>query len=195
MKSRFIAFLATMMFALPAWGTAEQLTATYLSLNNSRQSKTAMMIRCDNSGGLSDTGPIGGEPCESGDWSRPYDCSDFQHLTIKFFAYGSGTAQLLVWDCSKIPGSTADDGGGTFPGEEDPSGGVDATDPADPDPLCYELTLPAGVDSGNFFDGLVDGGAGTQFLHLSGQQFHFIVAEIEDCTGNCDSTVILSCGR
>ena len=189
MKCRLIAFLATLMFALPAWGVAEQLTATYLSLNNSKLSKTAMVIRCDNSLSLSNTGAIGGEVCQTGDWSRAYDCSDMQHLTVQYWEYGAGNSDILIWNCARIPGSTADTGGGTKPGEEDPSGVADAADAADPDPLCYELTVPAGITAGNF-DGVTN-----TFLHLSGQHFHHIVAEIQDCTGDCDSTLILSCGQ
>jgi len=108
-----------------------------------------------------------------------------QHLTIQFWEYGGGSAELFIWDCARIPGTTGVDGGGTEPGEIAPAGSATGDD--QPDPLCYELTTPGGVTD---LDGITD-----TFLHLSGQQFHYIVAEIQDCTGDCDSTAIVSCGR
>lgn len=184
MKCRIITFLVVLLFAPAAWGAAAQLTDSYLDLGGTQHSKSIMAIRCDNSAAIAGTTGIGGETCESGDWSRALDCQDAQHLTVQFFEYGTGSAQLFVWNCQKIAGSTS--AGGTSPGEEAPASAPSA---ADPDPLCYELTTPAGIAD---FDGLA---AGDTFLHLSGNQFHHVIAEIENCTSDCDSTVILSCGE
>jgi hypothetical protein len=127
--------------------------------------------------------PLGGEFCESGDWSLPMYCGDMSNIRVTFIEYGDGSGEAKLWNCLKV--GSASTGGGSLPGTEAPSAAPGA---GDPDPLCMDLTLAAGVT-------LNGTNTGTQFLNLDGQQVQYLVGEIQTCTANCDSTLIVSCGR
>lgn len=194
---RFTLVVALLLVVCPgvAWGVAEQLTATRLTLQNTKDgagriiSKEAMLIRCDEVPSITTSGPLGGESCESGDWSVPIDCRGFSNVNISYYEYGTGSGEAKLWNCksiqTKTEQGTASDGS-TNPGVVDPTGGP--TSPADPDPLCVDLTASAGVT-------LLGTAAANIFLNLSGQSLGFLIGEIEDCTGNCDSTLIVSCSQ
>ena len=170
-----------------------QLTSSYDGRVDSETHREAQLIRCDNSTSIADTNPasdtpIGGETCVSGDWSKPLDCRGQKNLSVFYFEYGAGSADAKIWDCLSIPGTTVTAPstlGGTIPGTEAPGGTPSA---ADPDPLCVSLDDAASIT--------IDGNnPGIQLFRLDNQDFHFIVGEINTCTGNCDSTLVASCGR
>jgi hypothetical protein len=171
-----------------AWAQS-QLTTSFAQRQINEKHYEAQLIRCDVSSSIAGDSAIGGETCVSGDWSRAIDCRGATNISMMFFEYGTGSAQAYVWNCLSVPGgppaapSTA---GGTVPGTEAPGG---TPGPTDPDPLCVELAAAANVLD---FDGLA---GGTQMINEGETKLHFIVGEIEDCTNNCDSTLVVSCGR
>lgn len=188
MRTRLLLVGLVLLLAPSAAWAQAQLTTSYAQFQNNENHLEAQLIRCDVSGGIAGDGVIGGETCVSGDWSKPLDCRDKLNVGIRFFEYGGGSGIAKIWDCQHIPDgppaapSTA---GGSVPGTEAPAG---TPSPADPDPLCVSLDDAAGVS-------IVGTAATVQMLNFSDQKFHFIVGEIDDCTGNCDSTLIVSCGR
>lgn len=180
-------FTLGLLLLLPVagWGVAAQLSTTFQQLTFTPTFREALLIRCDNSGSLTGADTPAGETCESGDWSLPLDCRDMTHLKARFYEYGAGSGEAKIWSCIRLGGAGTNDGG-TVPGTEAPGGSPSA---ADPDPLCVDLTAGAGITD---FDGLT---TGTIELNLSDQSLDSIVGEIEDCTGDCDSTLVVSCSR
>ena len=181
---RLLLALALAVFPSVAWAQAAQLENSYQEDMNTSLRHSAQLIRCDVSLGIAtqDT-PRGGETCESGDWSLPLDCREMTTLRVEYYEYGTGDGVAKIWNCQNPVGV----GTGTIAavGTEAPGGAPSASDP---DPLCVDITASAGVT----LDGL---STGTIFLNVSDQNLEYIIGEIETCTGNCDSTLLASCGH
>ena len=172
-----------------ALGVATQETESFESLTNNPYHMSWQMIRCDNSTSISNANgdALGGQLCEAGDWTTAVDCRGMSNISIRYFEYSAqGTSVAKIWDCTLRPGPVGVGStlGGSEPGVEDPSSAPSA---ADPDPMCVSLDdgVPVVIDGAN---------PGVQVVNLSEQELHFIVGEIHACT-DCDSTLIVSCGR
>jgi len=188
MRTRHILMGLVLLLAPNAAWAQAQLTTSYEQRANNEYHFEAQLIRCDNSASIAGSGPVGGETCTSGDWSKPVDCRGKTNISINYFEYGGGSGIAKVWDCMYVPGGPAaspSTAGGSVPGTEAPAGTPDGTDP---DPLCVSLDDAAGIS-------LVGTAATVQKLNLSNQELHYIVGEIDDCTGNCDASLFVSCGR
>lgn len=185
-------FVVLLLAPCAAWAQAAQETESFASFVNTEAHLEAQLIRCDNTPGIAPTTetPLSGQACEAGDWTTPLDCRGTTNIGVRYFEYSAaGTSTAKVWDCLRIPGpagliATQSTLGGSIPGVEAPGGAPSA---ADPDPLCVSLDTAAGVT-------LSGTTATTQLMNLSNQTLHFIVGEIDACT-NCDSTLVVSCGR
>jgi len=170
-----------------ALAQASNISTSKRTIQNSENHLEVQLVRCDASASITGDSPVGGETCEAGDWSEALDCRNFTNLGATYFEYSAaGSSVVKIWDCLSLPGTTttASSSGGTAPSVEAPGATPSA---ADPDPLCVDLTLGAGVT-------LNGTAAGTQLMNLSNQKLHFIVGEIDACT-SCDSTLVVSCGR
>jgi len=185
-----LTFIGLVVLLAPgtAWSQS-QLTTTFEQRVNTENYVEFQLIRCDESASIAGTGPVGGDDdCVSGSWTRAVSARDYKNLKVQFYEYGGGSAIAKVWNCVHVPGGPAaspSTTGGSVPGTEAPGGTPSA---ADPDPLCVSLDDSAGVS-------LVGTAATVQELNISNQVLHYIVGEIDDCTGNCDSTLNLSLGR
>lgn len=180
--------LVALLAPASAWAAAGQLTTSFEQRANSDAHFEVQLIRCDNSAAIAGSGPVGGETCESGDWSRVVDARGYTNVSIGFFEYGGGSGAAKLWNCMSVPGgppAAPSTVGGSVPGTEAPG---EAPSAADPDPLCVSLDDAAGVS-------IVGTAATVQSLNISDQVLHFLVGEIDDCTGECDSTLFLSLGR
>ena len=189
MRARTILWgLVLLLAPAAAWSQAQE-TESFQSLASTIEHSEFQMIRCDNTPGIPPTteSPLSGQACVAGDWTRAVDCRGHTNIGVRYFEYSAaGTSTAKVWDCLSIPGPapSTSSGGGSIPGVEAPGGTPSA---ADPDPLCVSLDDTAGVT-------LSGTTATTQLMNLSEQALHFIVGEIDACT-NCDSTLVVSCGR
>jgi hypothetical protein len=193
---RLLLVLGVLLVPVGVWAVHRTGTSYFHQLIYSETNKAVQMIRCDVSGSIPDYGTIagrdygwaGGGTCTSGDWTDPIDCTDMNNVSVMFFEYGAGSAVAKVWNCLQIPGPasiTTSTAGFSIPGVEAP---YNIPSGADPDPLCVSLddSVGATLDGNN---------PGTQMMNISDQQLFFLVGEIDDCTGNCDSTLVISCGR
>lgn len=161
-----------------------QLTDSYVRISKTTEYVSYQPIRCDNSAAIAGAdSPTSGETCVSGDYSKPYDARGYKNLLVQYWEYGGGSGQVFVWSCNQAVGAPGTFGG---VGSEPPANAPSA---ADPEPLCVELAAGAGVAD---FDGLT---TGTVMLNLSNQVLNWIVIEIQDCTGDCDGTVMVGLGR
>ena len=181
--------LTVLALAVPtvSWAAASNITTSKVQRHGGEHHQEVQLIRCDASASITGDSPLGGETCEAGDWSAPMDCRDATNIGVRYFEYSAaGSSVVKIWDCLKVPGAAPNtsSGGGTIPGTEAPGGTPSA---ADPDPLCVDITAAASVT-------LNGTAAGTQMMNLSNQKLHYIIGEIDACT-NCDSTLVVSCGR
>lgn len=180
-----LAFAALVLLALPL--SAAQLTESFKRTGRAPSGGIQVQVlRLDVSGGITDTDAgIGGETgsISDGDWSTAVDCSGLTRLAVGFWEYGTGTAELHVWNCFDSFGFSA-------AGVEDPNSNPD---PNDPDPLCVDLTIggsPAGPPVT-----IIGTTAGVQFWAPPPFLLNKIVFEIRDCDGECDATAVLQCGN
>jgi hypothetical protein len=144
MFARLFVFLLALLLPTGVWAQS-QMTDSFEQRVSAEVHKEVQMFRCDNSGSIPGTGPIGGESCTSGNWTKPLDCRDQTNLHVRFHEYGAGSADAKIWDCLMIPvppATTASTAGGSIPGTEAPAATPSA---ADPDPLCVSLDDSAGV--------------------------------------------------
>jgi len=182
-----LAFLLALL--LPAGTFAAQLTDSFYKIVNTSNYRQFQLIRCDISGdtpGLN--AAVGGETCASGDHSRPVSCKGFANMSAYFFEYGTGSGEAKIWNCITPVGAAGSptDRRGTIStvsgvGVEAPAGTPTG---ADPDPFCTDLTLGASVT----LDGVT-----TTIFSLSNTTLDTIVGEIQTCTANCDSTLVITC--
>lgn len=196
---RFIWF-AVSCLGLPylTWAQAAQTTASFGYLyqhaggeGGSRRSLVAQMILCDLSGNIPGSDArVGGETCVSGDWTNAVDCTGALTATMTVNEFGGGTGNVILWNVIPAFGTaTTPPLGGdrqlatrsnlALPGVEDPSGTPTA---ADPDPLAVNLNGATTVD-----------GTTTRALAVTDRSFNYLVAEVNDCTGECDMRVVLQC--
>lgn len=180
---KYLLALVVMML-VPSLGLAAQQTTSFKTIEDKSDYKEYQMFRCDESGSITGGGSdaIGSSTCASADWSRPVDCRGFTHLTAHYFEYGDGSGELKVWDCSTSKGFLDIELEGAT---EAP---VTTPTAADPKPFCTDITAGAGVT-------MIGTTAGVQRMDLSGLNLGFVVYELQDCTGNCDGTALLKCGK
>lgn len=191
MVNRLTLLLVGLLVVCPSVGWAQaQLTGSDLTRMSTPNYLEKQLFRCDISGSITGDGVIGGEAsgvCSSGDWTTPTDCRGKNTLRAMFHEYGTGSGEAKIWNCLSVQPATGylpgTNDGASVPGTEAP--GVPGG-PTDPDPLCTDLTAAAGVT----LDGTT-----TTLMQLSDQTLGFIVGELQDCTNNCDSTLVVSCGR
>ena len=173
------------MFVLAGVALAAQITTSWQGLRGKAQYQEIQMLRCDVSGGLTDTDPqIGGEACATNDWSQAVDARWATAMTLYVFEYGTGSIDVTLWDCIDPTQPGAITGVG-LPGVETPGA---TPGPSDPDPLCVDLTAGAGVT-------IIGTSAGTQKFSLWDERFNHLVARIDDCTANCDAMIYLTLGK
>jgi hypothetical protein len=161
-----------------AWAAASQLSTSLALQQQTSETRRYQLIRCDNSASITGDSAAGGETCEAGDWSVAIDCTGMTHLSARYFEYGAGSGEAKIWDCTESEGVS--DALTTNPAE------ASRPSAADPAPLCADLTAGASVT----LDGTT-----TTLMNLSNIELHYIIGGIHACTGNCDSTLVVSCGR
>lgn len=161
------------------WAAAAQISDSRGNVDTGPSYVYRQLVRCDNSASIAGTSDSGGETCESGDWSLPLDCRGAKDVTLYFYEYGAGSGEAKLWDCIQSTGFD------TFAAAEDPTAAPSA---ADPDPLCVDVTAGAGVT-------VIGTTAGVQRVTFENLNPAYLVGEIQDCTGNCDSTLAVSCRR
>lgn len=183
-KATLVLTVLALLTPLVVWGAAA-LTDGSMFVNESSGNMRpgfieAQLFRCDNSGSLTATPvPADGVTCESGDWSKAVDARGYSQVTINMYEYGTGSADVKLWNCINPLGSTnynprgGDISGVDVPGIEDPSGLPTASDP---DPMCFDLTNATTVDGS------------TTSVTFTDQGLSYLVGEINTCTGNCDLT-------
>lgn len=180
-----LAFLLALL--LPSVSLGAQLVDSFYKIVNTSNYRQFQLIRCDISGdtpGLN--AAVGGETCASGDHSRPVSCKGFANLTAYFFEYGTGSGVAKIWNCITpvgTAGSPTDRKGiiSTLGGVGVEAPGGTPTG-ADPDPLCNDLTSAVTLN-----------GTSLRQFSISNTTLDTIVGEIETCTANCDSTLVITC--
>jgi len=186
-----------------AFGQAAQTTTSFAYIytrsgaGGEKQTLMAQMILCDLSGNIPDGTPadprVGGETCVSGDWTEAVDCRGAQTVTMQVNEFGGGSGSVILWNVQPALGTAANPPFAArdiptlsnlgLPGVEAPGGTPSA---ADPDPLAVNLNISGGVTT------TVDGTT-TRALSVSDRAFDYLVAEVDDCTGECDMRVTLRC--
>lgn len=144
-------------------------------------------IRCDNSGSISGSGPIGGVVCATGDWfvdpstGLGFDARGAREVEFWADEVGTGSAEWSLYSCLRPVGTR---GSGAIsglqgPGLDDPTGVPTASVPG---PSCVKIN----VDSAG--NDLVVTGTDLQRLIFTAGSFEYLVPYLNDCTGDCDGS-------
>lgn len=199
---RWLLALAVAFAPALVYAVAAQTTGSFAIIYNradtdgDRLSTAAQMILCDVSGNVPDGTPsdarVGGETCETGDWTEALDCTGASVVTMTVNEFGTGSGEVVLWNVQPALGTATTPplvrGGPTLsnlglPGVEAPYA---TPGPTDPDPLAVNLNVSNGVTT------VVDG-TSVRALSVTDRAFDYLVAEIDDCTGNCDMRVVVRC--
>lgn len=177
----------------PSTVLAAQLTDSYVQLydtvSGAHRNASYQMFFCDETPGIDGIGVGGGSlDCATNEWSQAIDARWATSLTISMYEWGSGSAEIKLWDCINTAANGATDASLVIPGVDDPSLVRSEGDLEPNSALCTDLTAAAGVT-------MVGTPAGIQKLTLSERSFNHLVIEIEVCTGNCDFLNILQLSR
>ena len=161
---------------------AAQVTSTYKQTTSGRFVE-AQLFRCDESASITgeDT-PIGGDAdCASAAWTNPVNCNGYSTIGVWFFEYGGGSGEAKIWNCIAPIGfeSVGAQAPVTAISASLQTGGLD-------DQFCVDLLAGAGVT-------MIGTTAGVQYWSDGPIDLGFIVGEVQDCTGDCDSTLVVRC--
>lgn len=179
----------------PCVGWSAQLTDSYVQLydtqTGAQRNASYQLFFCDESGSIDGTGITGGSAdCATDEWSQAIDARWATSMSLRVYEYGSGSVDMKLWDCVNTAANGATDASLVLPGLDDPSLVRSEGDLEPNSAVCTDLTL------GNIAGDTLQGTPTTdEILNLGNRTFNYLVVEIENCTGNCDSLTILQLSR